>query len=226
MVLASTVGILPIGSIQANVGNGQSGEPQAIRQGAQQVAQVEATGKDKGLVKSSDDNYRWLIKSSGDNQTGAIKLADQTDFPPAKPEASKKTTSYYRRADSYATNPDSDPPRYVRRLSDIGIEAFKDITWLDIGFEFRTRYEMRHNDIRHVEGGFDNPFFLRSRAFVGLKRSSIRSASQSSFRIHGSTTTNLRQPIRKTIPTTSSKDTANYISRTRWVRMIANRTGP
>ena len=170
MVLASTVGILPIGSIHANVDNGQSGELQAIRQGAQQVAQAEATGKDKGPVKSCDDNYRWLIKSSDDNKAGTIKLADQTDFPPAKPEAGKKnTTTYFRRADSYATNPDSDPPRYVRRLSDIGIEAFKDITWLDIGFEFRTRYEMRHNDIRHVEGGFDNPFFLRSRAYAGIK---------------------------------------------------------
>ena len=84
-------------------------------------------------------------------------------------EASKKTTSYYRRSDSYATNPDSDPPRYVRKLSEIGIDAFKDITWLEIGFEHRTRYEMRHNDIRHVEGGFDNPFFLRDRAYLGIK---------------------------------------------------------
>ena len=54
----------------------------------------------------------------------------------AKPEEGKKSTSYYRPSNSYATNPDSDPPRYVRRLSETGIEAFKDINWLDIGFEF------------------------------------------------------------------------------------------
>ncbi|MEK7843155.1 MAG: alginate export family protein, partial [Pseudomonadota bacterium] len=66
-------------------------------------------------------------------------------------------------------NPDTDPPRYVRKLSEIGVEAFKDVTWLEIGLEHRTRYEMRHNDIRHVEGGFDNPFFLRNRAYLGIK---------------------------------------------------------
>ena len=33
------------------------------------------------------------------------------------------------------------------------VEAFKDINWLDIGFEHRTRYEWRNNDLRRVEGG-------------------------------------------------------------------------
>ena len=169
ILLVSAIGIMSIGSTQANIINGQPEEPPATRPQAQQVAQAVASATDKETLKSSDDNYRWLIKPSGESQTGAIKLADQTDFPPAKPEAAKKTTSYFRRADSYGTNPDSDPPRYVRTLSMIGIEAFKDITWLDIGFEFRTRYEMRHNDIRHVEGGFDNLFFLRSRAYFGIK---------------------------------------------------------
>ncbi len=98
------------------------------------------------------------------------KSLEQSVSPPAiKPVENKPSTSYYRRADSYATTPDSDPPRYVRRLSEIGIDAFKDLSWLDIGFEFRTRYEMRHNDIRRLEGGFDNPFLLRSRAWLGIK---------------------------------------------------------
>lgn len=128
------------------------------------MAQAGAADVDKWLIKS-DSNYKWALPSS--DQPAA---SDKPAAPPAtEPEVSKKTTSYYRRADSYATNPDSDPPRYVRRLSEIGIDAFKDITWLEIGFEHRTRYEMRHNDIRHVEGGFDNPFFLRDRAYLGIK---------------------------------------------------------
>ncbi len=89
--------------------------------------------------------------------------------PEVKKTEEKKPTSYHQRASSYATNPDSDPPRYVRQLSDIGIPAFKDVDWLDIGLEHRTRYEWRNNDIRRVEGGEDNPIFLRNRAWIGIK---------------------------------------------------------
>ncbi|MCG7755138.1 MAG: alginate export family protein [Nitrosomonas sp.] len=89
--------------------------------------------------------------------------------PETKTTEVKKPASYHQRSNSYATNPDSDPPRYVRRLSDIGVEAFKDITWLEIGLESRMRYEHRHNDIRRIEGGNDDPFFLRQRAWIGIK---------------------------------------------------------
>jgi hypothetical protein len=93
----------------------------------------------------------------------------EKSLPAIVPPASKQSTSYYQRSNSYATNPDSDPPRYVRNLSDIGIEAFKDITWLQVGLEHRTRYEMRHDDVRRIEGGTDNPIFLRNRAWIGIK---------------------------------------------------------
>ncbi len=82
---------------------------------------------------------------------------------------SKKSTSYYRPSSSYSTQPESDPPRYVRNLSKIGIEAFKDITWLDVGLDHRTRYEFRSNDIRRTDLTLDQPFLLRSRAYLGIK---------------------------------------------------------
>lgn len=47
--------------------------------------------------------------------------------PEVKKTEENKPTSYHQRANSYATNPDSDPPRYVRQLSDIGVPAFKDV---------------------------------------------------------------------------------------------------
>lgn len=105
-----------------------------------------------------------------DKSSGQAKSSElEKSLPAIVPKASSPSTSYHRRSNSYATNPDSDPPRYVRQLSDIGVEAFKDITWLDVGFEFRTRYEHRHNDIRYVEGGNNDPFYLRSRAWIGIK---------------------------------------------------------
>jgi hypothetical protein len=177
ILLASAVSILPIGSIQAYVGGGQFGELQAAWQGAQQVAQAGASGANKGSVKSVNDNFKWTIKP-GDQPAAppdpSLYLYSDREYDwweqsAAKGTAAKRPASYHRRANSYATNPDSDPPRYVRQLSEIGVEAFKDVTWLDIGFEHRTRYEWRHNDIRHVEGGDDNPFFLRNRAYLGIK---------------------------------------------------------
>jgi Alginate export len=86
----------------------------------------------------------------------------------AVPAGKTLVTSYFQRPNSYATNPERDPPRYVRRLSETGISQFKDIHWLEIGLEHRTRYEMRHNDIRRIEGGTDNPIFLRNRAWIGI----------------------------------------------------------
>lgn len=114
-------------------------------------------------------------------QTGTIDLKTAADksvdhskslpaiVPESKPDANKQLASYYRRSDGYATNPESDPPRYVRRLSDIGIPALSDLTWLDVGLEHRTRYEWRNNDIRRIEGGEDNPIFLRHRAWIGIR---------------------------------------------------------
>ena len=154
------------------------------RQQADRVAQATVPSADSAPARSSDENYKWLIKSPDEGNKLAIPAGDKSAAserpagssevkpeakPDGKPDAGKKSTSYYRPANSYATNPDSDPPRYVRRLSETGIEAFKDINWLDIGFEFRTRYEMRRDDFRRVEAGFDNPFFLRSRAYLGIR---------------------------------------------------------
>jgi hypothetical protein len=182
ITLAFVVGMLPMGLTQAQSGQGELRV--ASLQGAEQIAQTAQEGtRDRAAptpnpapVKLSDDKYKWLIKASAEGYKWAIPAGNNstaTDKPAgtseAKPEEGKKSPSYYRPSNSYATNPDSDPPRYVRRLSETGIEAFKDINWLDIGFEFRTRYEMRHDDFRRVEAGFDNPFFLRSRAYLGIR---------------------------------------------------------
>ncbi len=177
IVLVFAIGILPIGSIQANVGSKQSGEPQATRQGVQRLAQTGGSTTAKKPVKSPDENFKWAIKpedqpaapSGPSPYLYSDREYDWWEQPAAKAAAAQNPASYHRRSNSYATNPDSDPPRYVRKLSEIGVDAFKDVTWLEIGFEHRTRYEMRHNDIRHVEGGFDNPFFLRNRAYFGIK---------------------------------------------------------
>ncbi|MDQ3186753.1 MAG: alginate export family protein, partial [Pseudomonadota bacterium] len=172
ITLASAIGLLPLSSVHADVNRTPSGKSLLIQPRAQQIGQAGASAANKKPAKSADENFKWAIKPAAPPVPRQDLYSDREyDWweQPATKAAAKKPTSYHRRADSYATNPDSDPPRYVRNLSQIGIEAFKDITWLDIGFEFRTRYEMRHDDIRRVEGGFDNPFFIRSRAYLGIR---------------------------------------------------------
>ncbi|MBC6962751.1 MAG: alginate export family protein, partial [Nitrosomonas sp.] len=99
-------------------------------------------------------------------QTAANQQAEST-----KPTfiASNTPSSFYQRARSYSTHPESDPPRYVRTLSKTGIDAFKNLYWLDVGLDYRVRYEHRHNDIRRSRITTDDPVLLRTRAYLGIK---------------------------------------------------------
>ncbi len=117
-------------------------------------------------IPEADKNTVVANKQLKDSKSQEIEKT----LPSIVPSANKKIeTSYHHRSNSYATNPDTDPPRYVRKLSEIGVEKFNDINWLEVGLEHRTRYEWRNNDIRRIEGGEDNPIFLRNRAWIGIK---------------------------------------------------------
>ncbi|PTR08011.1 alginate export protein [Nitrosospira sp. Nsp5] len=166
IALASAISTLPVSSIQARENNQPMGESRvATQQAAQQLAQAGIFDSDNWSIKLSDNNYKWAIPPSANPAA-----LDNPATPLAvKPEASKKSTSYFQPSSSYSTQPESDPPRYVKTLSKTGIEAFKDITWLDVGLDHRTRYEFRSNDIRRTNLTLDQPFLLRSRAYVGIR---------------------------------------------------------
>lgn len=76
---------------------------------------------------------------------------------------------YFRPALSYGTQPETDPPRYVRTLSSTGIPMFRSLTWLEGGAQFRYRYEHRDNDLRRAGVTVDDPSLLRTRAYLGVK---------------------------------------------------------
>lgn len=151
LTVAFVIMILPLGAARAEADTIKSEEARMTGQ-ENRIAQNAATEQkaDPGSVEAKEANN----KSGGKT-------------PAAKEE--KKSTGYFRPASSYSTQPESDPPRYVRTLSKTGIEAFKDIYWLDIGIDHRTRYEFRSNDIRRTELRLDQPFLLRSRAYFGIR---------------------------------------------------------
>lgn len=150
---------LTVSSAVASSDSKSSVDFQAMHPSVVRVAQQIAVDTGKPLID----------KSSGQAKSSELEKSLPAIVPEAKVADAKKPASYHQRSNSYATNPESDPPRYVRQLSDIGVERFKDITWLEVGLEHRTRYEWRNNDIRRIEGGEDNPFFLRNRAWIGIK---------------------------------------------------------
>jgi hypothetical protein len=78
-------------------------------------------------------------------------------------------TSYYVEAGSYGTKRETEPPSYVRELGNIGFKGLEQINWLDLGLDYRTRFELRHNDLRRPRLTTDYPFLLRARTYIGIK---------------------------------------------------------
>jgi len=121
--------------------------------------------------QSIQPSIRQVVQADGnDLSKGAIKPTEQpaAQPAPAKTEAPQKTT-YFQRARSYGTYPESDPPRYVRNLARTGIDAFKNLDWLDLGLDYRVRYELRDGDIRRNKLTTDNNFLLRTRTYIGVR---------------------------------------------------------
>lgn len=80
--------------------------------------------------------------------------------------------SYYVERKSYGTQKETDPPRYVKQANKTWLkdyETWKDADWLDLGLEYRIRYENRYNDFRRNDENIDDPILLRTRAYVGIK---------------------------------------------------------
>lgn len=154
-LLLLTANLLPIASIQANESTIAIAAYPATQQPRLQIAQV------------SGETYKWAINPE-------YQPALQPGTPPAVQPTSGKTedpqkTTYFQRARSYGTHPESDPPRYVRNLAKTEYEAFKHLDWLDVGLDYRVRYELRDGDIRRNRLLTDHPFLLRTRAYIGIR---------------------------------------------------------
>jgi hypothetical protein len=73
---------------------------------------------------------------------------------------------FYRSPKSYSTTRDPDLPKYARHAPDTGWDAIKEAAWLDLGLDYRFRYEYRDDDIRRAKAGLDEP--LLHRAYAGI----------------------------------------------------------
>lgn len=107
-----------------------------------------------------------LLAITGVTMMPAAAYDSLSSEPPPTP--SGKTT-YAVKSRSYGTQPETDPPRYVRNLGQSGVAAVKDLYWIDAGLDFRERYEYRKNDVRRPFLATDNNFLHRTRAYLGVR---------------------------------------------------------
>ncbi len=77
--------------------------------------------------------------------------------------------NYYVRSKAYGSNPESEPPQYVKQLDKIGFKEFKNINWIEAGLSYRMRLEYRDNDYRRAIDRVDSPFLSRVLTYFGIK---------------------------------------------------------
>jgi hypothetical protein len=76
--------------------------------------------------------------------------------------------NYYIEPRSYGTRREPEPPRYVRSLDETGIRGWERYPWMDLGLDYRTRYEYRDDDLRRPIGVVDQPILPRTRFYLGV----------------------------------------------------------
>ncbi len=87
--------------------------------------------------------------------------------PVASAPAPAKAGTFYRAPLSYSTTRDPDIPKYVRKPGSLGPLEFP--AWMDLGADFRLRYEYRSDDIRRSVAVVDEPYLQRSRVYFGIR---------------------------------------------------------
>ena len=100
------------------------------------------------------------------------------DAPLTPQRLGPQTGTFYQNARSYSTTRDPDPPKYARNFSQTWLASLSGqyvpdrFSWLDIGLDYRFRYEYRENDLRlpkAVNRPNDTPILHRTRFYLGVK---------------------------------------------------------
>ncbi len=104
-------------------------------------------------------------------ETGQEVKKEEAKTGEKAPEEKKSDVpSYYVAPKAYGTRMETEPPRYVKPLSQLGVDGLKDYDWLLLGVQQRTRWEYRDDDYRrNNQLQRDNQFLLRNRIYLGIK---------------------------------------------------------
>jgi hypothetical protein len=121
------------------------------------------------LILSSRIPFAWAGEAIAQSEYMHASLPEITrEITQEKSE----TSGYFVDRKSYGTQKETDPPRYVKQANKTWLkdyDAFENTYWLDLGLEYRMRYEHRDNDFRRNDENIDDPIMLRTRAYIGVK---------------------------------------------------------
>jgi hypothetical protein len=90
----------------------------------------------------------------------------------AKESSTAEKPTYYVPVRSYGLLRDTEPPSYVKQLNKTWLndkESLKGVDWIDLGLEYRLRYEYRDNDYRRQKETLDEPFLQRTKFYAAVK---------------------------------------------------------
>ena len=126
-------------------------------------------------AKSETELVQPVMNSEDTQQAEKIKarVAEvNAEIQATAKAANIEKNGYYVERKSYGTGRETEPPRYVKQLNKTWLgeyDALADVDWLDVGLEYRFRYESRDNDFRRNNQTIDDPILLRTRAFIAVK---------------------------------------------------------
>ncbi|OGV76176.1 MAG: hypothetical protein A3I83_09160 [Methylotenera sp. RIFCSPLOWO2_02_FULL_45_14] len=124
-------------------------------------------------IKLADNTQQVAINSVDENLAQQEKVRSRLNEITAAEKAAKRAQQgYYVERKSYGTGRETEPPRYVKQLNKTWLKdvaGLDNVNWLDIGLDYRFRYETRDNDFRQGRDTIDEPILLRTRGFVAIK---------------------------------------------------------
>jgi hypothetical protein len=82
------------------------------------------------------------------------------------PDLPKKKAHFVSKATGVRN--ETEPPRYAKPLSNLGLPGTEDLDWFIFGLEHRTRFEYRSDFVRRSFVD-DDKILLRSRGYIGIK---------------------------------------------------------
>lgn len=127
----------------------------------------------QGQVFAAEEIQLAAVEQSTEDEELEKKVkARLAEIAAEEKKALIEKNGYFVDRRSYGTQKETDPPRYVKQVNKTWLkdyDVFADVDWLDLGLEYRARYEYRDNDFRRRDENLDQPILLRSRAYVGVK---------------------------------------------------------
>jgi len=80
-----------------------------------------------------------------------------------------KPENYHVAPKAWGARNETEPPGYVKPLSQYEWLDAKDVDWIDFGIEQRTRWEYRDDNYRETDLTKDTEFLLRTRVYLGVR---------------------------------------------------------